>query len=117
MSGIEALPPELLGKAFPLDDLGLKEVAWDDEHIDSVIDTLARLDFAILGGDVYARTQEGFRPAYDSWYCEREAEETFSGYAMRSREVARSYVRDYRSLGNAGRFFALVVSNEPAAAS
>jgi hypothetical protein len=117
MSGIEALPPELLGKASPLDDLGLTEVAWDDEHIDSVIDMLERLDFAILGGDVYARAHEGFRPAYDNWYCEREAEETFSDYATRSREVARIYVRDYRSLGYAGRFFALVVSNEPTAGS
>jgi hypothetical protein len=78
---------------------------------------LERLDFAILGGDVYATTHEGFRPTYDNWYCDREAEETFSDYAMRSREVARSYVRDYRTVGNAGRFFALVVSNEPAAGS
>lgn len=115
MHGIEQLPAELLRRAQSLDELGLTDLVWEDQLIEAVIDALEQLDFAVLGGDVYAATPEGFRPTYDNWYCDRSPEEAFSDYAKRSREVAREYVRNYRKTGNVGAYFALVVSNEATA--
>jgi len=112
---LERLSEDLIVRAFPLDDLGVSELAWSQADALLVVAGLEDSDVAILGGDVYCKMLSGILPMAENWACERRSSESLKEYAMRSRREARSYIQSFPTSTREGTLFVLVLCEEETA--
>lgn len=90
----------------PLHRMGINEFALSKVDALSVLDHLKGTNRAVLGGDVYTCRQDKLSMNYDSWYSEREPEESDKDYGARSIREAERYICEYPG---ENRYFVLVV--------
>lgn len=106
---------KLAEAARPLDALGLDEVAWNKRSALAILAQLGGSSVAVLGGDVYRTVAGRLAPAYESWFCERKAQEALLSYAERSRRQALSFIDSFPDLDSEELLFALVFGDEETA--
>ena len=92
-------------EAFGTDDVAL---AADDAI--SAAQTLLRGEFAILGGDVFYKTPQGFELAYANWDCRPKVGEKTDAFVTRSIHETCDYIRRFSSPPEKTALFALVIS-------
>lgn len=85
----------ILSVGFFLDSLGIRNWALRRDEALAAIDQLEALGVPILGGDVYQLVNELPEHTYDSWYCDRGADEADPTYLRRSADEARRYIQAY----------------------
>lgn len=95
MEGLDKIPAPLLEKSWTVPEFGGGDRVWPIDLVGQVIESLANQDVAILGGDVWEVLDGRARPTHDSWYCNRNAGETFEAFARRTVPAAREYVEEY----------------------
>ena len=64
------LPRSILENSISLNELGIKEVAFDQEHVYDVVNWCVKNKITILGGDVYKINCSKVESLGDSWYFE-----------------------------------------------
>jgi hypothetical protein len=68
---------------------------------------------AILGGDVYAISEDGrVRPAYLNWFCNRQKGESINSYIERSHKAASKFLLDNKLLLDESRVIVLVTADQ-----
>jgi hypothetical protein len=112
MTAFDKIPPQLMGYARSMQDLGIKDLAWPAEHIDEVLRSLETAGVAILGGDVYEERDRRLHATFDNWYCERQSRESFADYVRRCWEHTRQYILAYPKEPKRSLYFVLVLSDE-----
>lgn len=95
----------VLKKGIPLDPFGINNFAFPKECALNAVEELRSLGVAILGGDVYVESDDGFKANYDNWYCNRLDGESACDFVTRSTNDAELYIRRY-SIN--GAFFVFV---------
>lgn len=99
-------PKNLLECSISLKTLGIKEVAFDQEHVFDAINWCQTNKNIILGGDVYKMNGLSAESLGDSWYF--EPNNSASDHEVSCKKAAE-YIRKYIGL-NKGRFaFSLVI--------
>lgn len=93
-----------------MDAFGTEDVAFFPDDALAAAATLRGTGFAVLGGDVFYKTTQGFELAYASWHCEPKAGEDSDAFVVRSIQEACSYIRQYPSVPGKRPVFALVLS-------
>ncbi len=84
------IPAEIEGKEISLGHLNLSEVAWRKNDALKLVDHLEEKGSFILGGDVLAKDDGGYRHNYDNWYLNQE-----DGDAKQSIDHTRNYINKY----------------------
>ncbi|MCO5533299.1 Imm40 family immunity protein [Enterococcus faecium] len=84
------LPDKLLEKGICLENLGIKELAWDFNYTSELIDILELYNYKILGGDVYKFSKGQIEPTYDNWFFTNEK-------FNESLKKTRYYINDYHN--------------------
>ncbi|HAM40436.1 MAG TPA: hypothetical protein DDX89_01165 [Candidatus Omnitrophica bacterium] len=108
------IPSHLSQRAIPLDHLGVKEVAWTRKDALEIVRTLEQTRVAILGGDVLQKQRDLFAHNYDNWHCDRQEQESWSAYAVRSRRETQTYLNAYPDPRDDSIAFVLVFGSESA---
>jgi hypothetical protein len=85
-------PKQLIENGYSLEPIGITEMAWKCGDAIEVINYLASKGFAILGGDVYLKNDNGFESTYDSWYINKSTSQSF---VEESRKKALEYISKY----------------------
>jgi hypothetical protein len=98
----------ILAVGKSLEDLGIRNWALEQDQALEALNQLAREGIAVLGGDVYLMQEGKLQVSYDNWYCERPLTEKEEDFVSRSIEVARTYIKNYRSPLDGPAFFAIV---------
>lgn len=88
-------------------EIGVDNWGLSKEMSTKAIDSLVSMGISVLGGDVYIDLNGHMEATGDNWFCERYANETDSGFLVRSAETAKQYIRAYPELGRAV-YFAIV---------
>ena len=96
---------------FYLNSIGVSNWALGRSEAIGAIFKLHDCGIPILGGDVYVLTDGRIEQTYDSWHCDRLADEPETDYVKRSVEKALDYIDRY-TLDSA--LFALVPNIEKA---
>ncbi|MCS1350905.1 Imm40 family immunity protein [Mechercharimyces sp. CAU 1602] len=104
-------PEELLSKACRLDSVGVHNYVWGKDDALKVMDYLTKIGFAILGGDVYRLENDGFRVTYDNWYCNKDDNETWDEYVLKSKKIAIGYIEKYSEKHGLSYYYALVIGD------
>lgn len=78
-----------------LDAFGTADVSLTAEDAVSAAQSLTGEGVAILGGDVFYSTPEGFELAFANWHSDPRAGESAAIYAARSIEETCEYIRRY----------------------
>ena len=94
MNWTNELPAELLQAAY----VSGPERAWPGAEAIQVIGSLAGLNLAVVGVEVWLPTEPGPTipaPFFYAWSVERRAGETQTQYAARSRREATQYIADF----------------------
>ena len=105
-----ALPisEELRASAFPLDHLGVCEVAWTRQSALDVISALRGTKWAILGGDVLVQRDGVFRHSNDNWHSDRRGDERCPEFIERSHGESRIYIEQFPEKPNLPVAYVLV---------
>jgi hypothetical protein len=93
-----------------MEALGTADVALTAEDALDAAEVLVGTGVAILGGDVFYKTAEGFKLAYANWHTDPKAGEDAGAYATRSIQETRDYIRRYPVVPEKTALFALVVA-------
>ncbi|SDF27170.1 Imm40 family immunity protein [Dyella sp. 333MFSha] len=93
-----------------MDAFGTEDVALDAEDAIEAAQLLADTGVAVLGGDVFFRTAQGFELAYANWCSNPRPGENAAAYAARSIRETCDYIRDFPIRPDRTAIFALVVS-------
>lgn len=73
------------------------------------LDKFKNMYVPVVGGDVYEITSNGeLESNYDSWYCDRRANEELEDFVIRSINNAHEYITNYSSHDRRDVFFVLV---------
>jgi hypothetical protein len=88
------LPEDLKNNAVNTEQIGISGYAWKREFMLQVLDILEKLNFAILGGDVYVMKNDQLILTYDNWYYENKSK-SFNEYAKNSIIYAKNYINMY----------------------
>lgn len=112
---LSKLPPAVRDSIYSLHDIGLPDLAWPLEEIDGVLRAIKDKDFAILGGDIYEEQDGRVRPTSDSWYVNRQSNESFEDYTRRSWQRAWEYTLTFPRAAGRTRYVSLVMSDDPTA--
>lgn len=99
-------PKNILEYSISLKMLGIKEAAFDQEHIFDVINWCKTNKHIILGGDVYKMNDLSVEPLDDSWYF--EPNNSAIDYDVSCKKAAE-YIRKYISLNKGTFAFSLVI--------
>jgi len=101
----------IFGVGYSLENIGVRNWALDREAALKALEELSAKGIAVLGGDVYAISEQGIESNYDNWYCNRDAGESHPDFVARSISKAIRYIANYNA--PAGRvLFAIVPSVE-----
>lgn len=90
---------------------GSHEVAFKRSVTLDVLRSLNGTVIAVLGGDVFRRTNDHLEYAYANWYCNKVSSEDFASYAERSRREAIAYVENFKGAEGFEPLFVLVLSD------
>lgn len=99
---------DILKTGKPLFEIGINNWALTKSEALTAIKQLDALGIGILGGDVYALTDEVFVSTYDNWYCDRGPNEEPLTFLSRSIDKAKQYIEAYNAQEPDKIFFALV---------
>ena len=99
------LPDNLLENGVSLENLGIKELAWNFNYISELIDILESYNYEILGGDVYSINEGQIKPTYDSWFFSKE--ELLESYIK-----TRIYVDNYHKNYGDEYLFSIIFNSE-----
>lgn len=80
-----------------------------DDAVDAA-ESLAGTEVAILGGDVFHATAQGFEVARANWVTKPNPGETAAEYVIRSIVETRDYIRRYPVPENKTALFSMVVA-------
>lgn len=105
------LPDHLLRSGYSLASIGANEMAWKWPDILKVIDYVAKLGFAVLGGDVYTIKNNVITPTYDNWHIEKDDLDTWEQYIIASKEKAISYINSYNNRNGSNNYYVIVFSD------
>lgn len=98
---------------FCLSDLGVYEFAFPLDQAIKMVNFLNQKNIAILGGDVYYRKGFEINPSDESWYCEKNNEETDYDFTQRSFYVAITYIESFLTNENSGNIlFTITIQDE-----
>lgn len=86
---------EILSTGSPLHDSGVNNWALSRDRALAALDRLEASGVAVLGGDVYLKTDGGIRGNCDNWYFDIEVSELNTRRVRDSIERARDYIRHY----------------------
>jgi hypothetical protein len=89
---------------------GTADVALVADDAVSAAQTLTGSRAAVLGGDVFYQTAEGFQLAYANWNTEPTAGEDVGAFVARSIQETCDYIRLYPVVPGKTALFALVVA-------
>ncbi len=93
----------------PRTDAADGELALTKTDALKALNLLVDTEIAVLGGDVYVLENDGyFRPTYDNWYCNKE-DKTFLEFAKKSRNIALSFLKNYKEGENLKIRYVLVI--------
>jgi hypothetical protein len=92
-------------EAFHTEDIALTA----DDAI-AAAQTLVGERVAVIGGDVFYKTANGFELACATWYCKPAVGETVDAFVTRSVQETCDYVRRFPAVAGKTALFALVVT-------
>ncbi len=99
---------KILGIGVSLSSVGIDNWALNKIQAMLAIDEFEKHKIPILGGDVY-EILDGYPEAnYDSWYCDKNANETLENFAKRSICYARDYIESYSNSSGQEAYFVFV---------
>ncbi len=87
------LAGEILEKGLPIHPEDSEEVAWPIANADEVIEKIKLWGLAILGGDIYEKTEQGFEPIYENWCSEIQPGEKWEKFVQRSFVETKQYLK------------------------
>lgn len=93
-----------------MEAFGTEDVALDAQDAIEAAQMLSDTGVAVLGGDVFFRTAQGFELAYANWHSDPRPGEDAGAYAARSIQETCDYIRGFPTLPDRTAIFALVVS-------
>ncbi len=105
----DQLPDELQRTAYPLEEFGVNEYAWNYEEVKKVIVSLAEQKYAILGGDVWKKEGTSFISTYDGWYL-NYGSLSWDDYIEQSKEKALAYIDFYHDRNGDDYYYVPVAS-------
>jgi len=100
-------------KVISLDDIGVSGLAWFRDDALGLLDSLAGSPVAVLGVDVFRRTNDSYEHTLDVWVTRIRAGEQWLDYAARSRRETINYLGKYPDPGKCGYVYALVLTDKP----
>lgn len=86
-----------MNSIFELNNLGINDVAYSKCEALKMITNLEEQGIPVLGGDVFILKENIPIPTYDNWYCDKNPQESYKEYVLRSCKKACEYVSTYRS--------------------
>ena len=98
------LPPEIVQVGTSLEEIGIKEIAWDYATVIKIFHIIQRDKCFVIGGDVYKTVSGNVESTYDSWYANK-SEMT----AEESLWMARKFIEDYHQRQGDGYLYTVVV--------
>ncbi len=99
---------EILKIGLPLHDYGVNNWALTKEQALSALDKFMTAQISILGGDVFEKINDLYKPNYDNWYCDKKDGENKREYLERSIITAKNYIKDYKTKEFSNNFFVIV---------
>ena len=64
------LAGEVLEKGLLIHPDNSDEIAWPIVNAKEILEKINLWGLAILGGDIYKKTEQGFKPTYENWHSE-----------------------------------------------
>lgn len=110
---IELLSGSLQAAAVDLRPQHVAEAGFHLEAALAVVDELAVLDWAILGGDVWDIADSIPKPAGLNWAAEKGREECWDEFVARAAADARDRISFFEDQGSLPTLYVLVASTEP----
>lgn len=77
--------------------LGVNAIAWPYPAILDAVGVLAEHGMAILGGDVYRRSEQGLILTYDNWSVDRRKGSSWIEYVKDAAQRAISYIEAFHA--------------------
>ncbi|WP_195628776.1 Imm40 family immunity protein [Bacteroides finegoldii] len=84
-----------MAEEFSLESIGVNDFAYSKRKALKIAETYYNSNTPILGGDVYKMVNERIEFTSDSWYCDRNDNETPADYVIRSYKVTIDYLNQY----------------------
>ncbi|WP_068469659.1 Imm40 family immunity protein [Candidatus Protochlamydia phocaeensis] len=103
---------KILARTVSLEKIGIRDLAWNQEDIKNLINSIMFDDIGILGGNVYKIEDENIIPLSDNWSCDPKANEKREEYYLRSKIVSKKYIEKYPVKDNEIILFSLVFTDE-----
>lgn len=100
---------EILEIGMSLEPIGVKNWALSKEDAVNVLDKFYEMQIPILGGDVCEIVDGVIQYNYDNCYCDRNPNESWSDFVIRSIGKAKDYISSYNSDNPDKIFFAFVL--------
>lgn len=100
---------EILKVGVSLESIGVKNWALSKEDAVKALDRFYELQIPILGGDVCENINGVIHYNYDSWYYDKQPNESQLDFVSRSIAKARDYINNYYSDNIEKIFFAFVL--------
>lgn len=101
-------PTILLSSGKSLECLGISEMAWDWKNAIKVIEFLCAFNYAILGGDVYRVADDKFEVTYDSWYINKNVQQSREIFIEETKNKAISYIKQYHERNGENFYYSIV---------
>jgi len=98
------LPAETVQLGMSLEEIGVKEIAWDYETVVKVIGIMQEEQRFVLGGDVYKTVSGKAEITCDSWYANKN-EMTIEESLAR----AKKFIEAYHQKQGDGYLYTLVI--------
>ena len=98
----------IISNGIALHDTGVSNWALSKEQALKALDKFEAEKISVLGGDVYELNDGELESNYDSWYCNRESDESLENYVVRSISKARLYISNYNSPNQKQEMFVFV---------
>lgn len=85
----------IISCGIPLHNNGINNWALTRAQAIVVLDKFAYENIAVYGGDIFHLVNNTLKHSYDSWYCDREENEPYKDFCVRSIGVAQNYIAKY----------------------
>ena len=83
------------GQSLAAINPGSEEIALPRLATVEALTTLTGMGIAVLGGDVLTKKNGSLEYVYANWSCSKKDNESFNDYAVRSLQLAVSYVSNF----------------------
>lgn len=107
----QLIPESLFSIGKPTHADQTAETAWPVRVADQILRIVSEAGLAILGGDIYKTSENGFIPTYDNWYSDIKPGEDWDRYVQRSFSASNDYLKS--SWIKEDYWFVLVVADNP----